>query len=73
MDVLVDVGTGDLGVEPYWVVQAGDVAARMLTGARMIVVSTEKVKSMFIVEILQTKHQAVGTAQDHRARKGPSL
>ena len=55
MDVLVDVGIGDFEVEPYWVVQAGDVAARMLTGARSIVVSRENVKSMLTVEILQTK------------------
>lgn len=49
VDVLVDVGIGDLEVEPYWVVHVGVVVARTLIGARKISVGMKKLKSILIV------------------------
>ena len=44
----------DVEVEPYWVVQTGVVAARMLIGAKRIRASTEKLMNMMQFEILGT-------------------
>lgn len=50
VDVLVDVGIGDLEVEPYCVVQVGAVVARTFIEARRISVGTEMVENILIAD-----------------------
>ena len=51
VDVLVEVGTGDVEVEPNWVVQVGIVAATTCVGARKTKASKMKVDSILMDEI----------------------
>ena len=51
VEVLVEVGTGDVEVEPNWVVQAEIVAAMTCVGARRAKASRMKVDSILMDEL----------------------